>query len=66
MCHTTKINVTQMWMPYISHWIVLITQMVHNFIIEIEEWKAEQASALVAFANELARPRDDYFIWLKH
>ena len=42
--------------------------MVHNFIFitEIEEQKAEQASVIIAFANELAISQNDYFIRLKY
>jgi hypothetical protein len=66
MRHTTKINVTETRMSYISHRIIWITHMIPYFIIEIKEWKAEQAFTIIAFANKLAIPRNDYFTRLKY
>jgi hypothetical protein len=39
--------------------------MVHNFITEIGKRQAEQTSAIITFANKLAKSRNDYFIRLK-
>ena len=39
--------------------------MVHNLVTKIRNGKVEQASAIIAFANKLAKAQNDYFIRLK-
>jgi hypothetical protein len=57
---------TQTRMPKTRKSINISAHMVHKLIIEMQQRKVEQASAIIAFTNKLFGLRHYYFIGLQN